>query len=142
MAVVSSFDRAAEHDPLDWTPAPLDYLGNRVWVVLGGGGLKGLAHVGAWQAIEEAAVEVAGIVGTSIGALVGALIASGLGWKELVPLALALRKQDIVRISRRAVLINGIRQEALFQGEPLREYIARVLPVSNCVGYGVDREGR
>src|SRR5690348_13165987 len=97
-----------------WTPAPLDHLGSRIWAVLGGGGLKGLAHVGAWQAIEEAGLRVSGIVGTSIGALIGALVAGGMRWKDLVPLAFALRKQDIVRINRRAVLINGIRQESLF----------------------------
>src|SRR6185436_4796008 len=87
------------HHP-GWTPAPMDHLGNRVWAVLGGGGLKGLAHVGAWQAIEEAGLQISGIVGTSIGALIGALVAGGMGWKELVPLAFALKKHDIVRINR------------------------------------------
>jgi len=91
--------------------------------------MKGLSHVGAWQAMEEAGVRFHGIVGTSIGALVGACVAGGMGWGELVPLAFALRKQDIVRFNRRAVWINGIRQESLFLGEPLRSYIERVLPV-------------
>ena len=113
----------------EWIPAPLDRLGDQIWAVMGGGGLKGLAHAGAWQALQEAEVKVSGIVGTSIGALVGALIASGMGWQDLVPLAFALKKDDIVRINRRAVLINGIRQESLFQGGPLRSYIERVLPV-------------
>jgi NTE family protein len=108
---------------------PLGHLGERVWAVLGGGGIKGLAHIGAWQAIEEAGVRVSGIVGTSIGGLIGACIAGGMGWKDLVPLAFALRKDHIVRINRRAVLINGIRQEALFLGEPLRRYIEDVVPV-------------
>ena len=126
---MSPRDQAGKEDPAGWTPAPLDYLGDRVWVVLGGGGLKGLAHVGAWQAIEEAGVKVAGIIGTSIGALVGAMIASGVTWQEMVPLVFALRKQDIARVNRRAVLINGIRQEALFQGEPLKAHIERILPV-------------
>jgi NTE family protein len=75
-------------------------------------------------------VKVAGIVGTSIGALIGAMIASGVGWRELVPLVFALRKQEIARVNRRAVLINGIRQEALFQGNPLKAYIVRTLPVT------------
>jgi NTE family protein len=91
--------------------------------------MKGLAHVGAWQAIEESGMRVSGIVGTSIGGLIGACVAGGMGWKELVPLAFALRKEHIVRINRRAVLLNGIRQEALFLGEPLRRYIEDVLPV-------------
>ena len=127
---MSAPDQGSRGDSVGWEPAPLDHLGKKVWVVLGGGGLKGLAHVGAWQAIEEAGVEVAGIVGTSIGALVGAVIASGVKWKDMVPLVFALRRRDIARVNRRAVLINGIRQEALFQGEPLKAYIARVLPVT------------
>jgi NTE family protein len=98
-------------------------------MVLGGGGLRGLAHVGAWQAVEEAGVAVHGIVGCSIGALVGACIAGGMGWEELVPLALKLEKKDIVRVNRRAVWINGIRQASLFQGEALRTYIRQILPV-------------
>lgn len=112
-----------------WEPGPLDRLGDRVWVVLGGGGLKGLGHVGAFQALEEAGVEVAGIVGCSIGALVGACVAGGLDWEELVPLAFDLERRHIARFNRRAVWVNGIRQESLFQEEPLREYIERVVPV-------------
>ena len=127
---MSTPDQGPKEDQAGWKPAPLGYLGKQVWVVLGGGGLKGLAHVGAWQAIEEAGVKVAGIVGTSIGALVGAMIASGVTWREMVPLVFALRKRDIARINRRAVLINGIRQEALFQGEPLKAHIAGILPVT------------
>lgn len=112
-----------------WRPGPLDRLGSRPWLVLGGGGLKGLAHVGAWQALQEAGVEPAGIVGTSIGALVGACLAGGMGWRELAPRAFDLRKSDIARINRRVVLLNGIRQESLLLGEPLRAYIHAVLPV-------------
>ena len=56
----------------------LEDLGDTPWVVLGGGGLKGLAHVGAWRALTEAGVQPAGIVGTSIGALAGALAASAM----------------------------------------------------------------
>lgn len=117
--------------PAGWAVGPLEALGDRPWVVLGGGGLKGLAHVGAWQALQEAGLPVAGIVGCSIGGLVGALIAAGMSWKELVPLAFDLKRTDIVRINRRAAWINGIKQESLFHDEPLREYIHRVLPVED-----------
>jgi NTE family protein len=91
--------------------------------------MKGLSHVGAWQALQEAGVRFHGIVGTSIGALIGGCIAGGMGWPELVPHAFALRREDIVRVNRRAVWINGIRQESLFLGDPLRDYIERLLPV-------------
>ena len=106
--------------------ADVGSLGDRVWLVLGGGGLKGLAHIGAWRALGEAGIAVEGIVGTSIGALVGALIASGRNWREMRTLARALRRQDIVRVNRRAVLFNGIRQQSVFRGDTLREYYGRV----------------
>lgn len=101
----------------------------RVILVLGGGGVKGMAHVGAWKALEEAGLEVAEIVGTSIGALVGACIAGGLGWRELAPRAVALRKRDIVSMNGRSLLVNGVRQRSVFHGERLAEYIAATLPV-------------
>ena len=105
-------------------------LGKRVWLVLGGGGLKGLAHVGVWRALTEAGVTVQGIVGTSIGALVGALVAAGEGWEEMQVRARDLRKEDIVRVNRRALLFNGVRQESIFRGDTLREYFEEVLPVA------------
>ncbi|HEX7050371.1 MAG TPA: patatin-like phospholipase family protein [Longimicrobiales bacterium] len=101
----------------------------RVILVLGGGGVKGMAHVGAWKAVVESGLEVAEIVGTSIGALVGACIAGGHGWRELAPRALALRKRDIVSLNGRSLLLNGIRRTSIFHGERLLEYVREVLPV-------------
>ena len=49
----------------------------KVGVVLSGGGAKGLAHIGALKVIEEAGVKVDYIGGTSMGAIVGGLYASG-----------------------------------------------------------------
>lgn len=100
----------------------------RVILVLGGGGVKGTAHAGAWRALREAGVEVTEIVGTSIGALVGASIAGGAEAEELESQARALMKKDIVDINRWALLPMGIRQQSVFQGVALREYVARVLP--------------
>ncbi|NWF99738.1 MAG: patatin-like phospholipase family protein, partial [Thermoanaerobaculaceae bacterium] len=42
-------------------------------LALGGGGMRGVAHLGVLAALEEAGVKVAGIAGTSSGALLGAL---------------------------------------------------------------------
>lgn len=112
-------------------------LGRRVWLVLGGGGLKGLAHVGAWRALVEAGVQVQGIVGTSIGALVGSLIAQGTPWERLHELAGELTRDDIVKINRRAVLINGIKQLSVFRGSTLREYFERLLPAQGWDALGV-----
>ncbi len=100
----------------------------RVVLVLGGGGIKGLAHIGAWRAIVEGGIEVSEIVGTSIGALVGACLAAGEGWEELASKALSLEKKDIVSMNGRSLLINGIRQASVFRDEAFRAYIDRVVP--------------
>lgn len=55
----------------------------KVGLVLSGGGAKGLAHVGVIKIIEEAGVKVDYVTGTSMGAIVGALYASGYSAKEL-----------------------------------------------------------
>lgn len=102
----------------------------RVVVVLGGGGVKGLAHVGAWKAIQEAGIRPAEIVGTSIGAFVGAAVAGGHEWAELAPRALSMVKQDIVVMNRWALLLNGIRQTSLFTATNFQAYIAKILPVT------------
>jgi NTE family protein len=100
-------------------------------LVLGGGGVKGLTHVGAWRALQDAGVTVSEIVGVSIGALVGACIAGGQGWPELSAAALALRKPDIVLLNRWTLLFNGIRQSSVFQSDALRLYVDSVLPVKS-----------
>ena len=102
----------------------------RVILVLGGGGVKGVAHAGAYRALVEAGVEVAEVVGTSIGALVGGSIAGGADPEELETRARELEKADIVDINRWALLPMGIRQQSIFRGEALREYIRDVLPVA------------
>ena len=49
----------------------------KVGLVLSGGGAKGLAHIGALKAIDEAGIKIDYIGGTSMGAIIGALYASG-----------------------------------------------------------------
>ncbi|MCA9191614.1 MAG: patatin-like phospholipase family protein [Planctomycetales bacterium] len=54
-----------------------DNLSRHAIIALGGGGARGLAHLGALQAIEEAGIVIDRIVGVSIGSLVGAMSATG-----------------------------------------------------------------
>ncbi|MGB5499810.1 MAG: patatin-like phospholipase family protein [Maribacter sp.] len=55
----------------------------KVGLVLSGGGAKGMAHIGALKVIEEAGVKIDYIGGTSMGAIVGALYASGYSATQL-----------------------------------------------------------
>ena len=113
---------------VSYEPAGPDGAGDAIWLVMGGGALKGLAHIGAWKAVQEAGIRVAGIIGTSIGAMVGAAFAGGRSVEEMETIARALRRRDIIRLRRRAVWINGIRAPSVFQGRPLHDFIRRLLP--------------
>jgi NTE family protein len=55
----------------------------RIGLALGGGGARGAAHIGALQALEELCVPVDAISGTSAGAIVGGLYASGMSPHEI-----------------------------------------------------------
>ncbi len=54
-----------------------ELAGRRTALVLGAGGAKGFAHVGALRVFEREGVEFDAVAGTSIGAIVGALVAMG-----------------------------------------------------------------
>lgn len=64
--------RAAEFQPAVPVPAQRPLV-----LALGGGGAKGIAHVGVLQRLEEEGIPVAGIAGTSAGAFTGGLYAAG-----------------------------------------------------------------
>ena len=55
----------------------------KVGLVLSGGGAKGLAHIGALKVIEDSGIRVDYIGGTSMGAIIGALYASGYSARQL-----------------------------------------------------------
>jgi NTE family protein len=53
-------------------------------LVLSGGGVRGVAHIGAIKALEEHDIYPSHIAGTSAGAVVGALYAGGCTWQEIL----------------------------------------------------------
>lgn len=55
----------------------------KVGLVLSGGGAKGLAHIGVLKVLDSLGVNVDYVAGTSMGAIVGSLYASGYSGKEL-----------------------------------------------------------
>lgn len=75
----------------------------RVGLVLSGGGARGLAHVGVLKALEQQRVPVDLVVGTSMGAIIGGLYASGMSATQ-IERELALVRWDEVfaaRVGRR-----------------------------------------
>jgi NTE family protein len=77
----------------------------RIGVALGGGAVRGAAHIGVLDVLDRAGLAPAVITGTSAGALVGALYAAGRDAAEISSLAGGLHWARLVRpsITRRAL---------------------------------------
>lgn len=61
--------------------------GRAAALVIGGGGARGFAHIGAFRAIEELGITIDLIAGTSIGGVFGTLIADGNSPENLLTMA-------------------------------------------------------
>jgi len=55
----------------------------KIGLVLSGGGAKGLAHIGVLKTIDSLGIKIDHIAGTSMGAVIGSLYASGYSGKDL-----------------------------------------------------------
>ncbi|UDY22950.1 patatin-like phospholipase family protein [Nocardioides sp. Kera G14] len=69
----------------------------RVALALGSGGARGYAHLGAVEEIRSRGYEIVAVAGTSMGAVVGGLVAAGKD-EEFADWASSLRQRDILRL--------------------------------------------
>ena len=95
-------------------------------VVLSGGGAKTAAHLGACRALKEAGFEPAWYVATSMGAVVAAGLASGMGNDELLERMAELGPRGIVR--DRLTPVAGLFLRSLLKPAPLRAAIEAIVP--------------
>lgn len=105
--------------------------GRRVGVVLSAGFFGFFGHAGFLRALEDAGVVPCCWGGTSAGALVGAMAASGLRAREVLERLAALRKADFWDPDPLGALAGGLRGHGatgLLRGERLRRLLERDLP--------------
>lgn len=114
---------------------PIDYRGNDavrfeqpqreslgrplIAVALGSGGPRGLAHVGVLKALEANGIVPDLIVGTSSGAIVGALYGSGLPIGDIETMAMELQPT--------AILDFSYSNRGYIRGEALQNFINRLV---------------
>lgn len=77
--------------------APAEPARPRIGLVLSGGGARGAAHVGVLKVLEELRVPIDVIAGTSMGAIVGGIYATGMTVEAMQSRISAIRTLDIVR---------------------------------------------
>jgi NTE family protein len=90
-------------------------------LVLSGGGIRGVAHIGAIKALEEHGIYPAHIAGTSAGAIVGALYAAGRTWEEMLDF---FKSTEIFSLANYAMGKPGFLDTEKFQDQ-LRAYISQ-----------------
>ena len=90
-----------------------------VALALGSGGARGFAHIGVIKALEEAGIVPDIVTGSSSGAVVAALYASGRQARELEDIALRLDQGDLVDY---VLFGNG-----WVKGEALQDFVNRMV---------------
>jgi NTE family protein len=92
-------------------------------LVLSGGGLKGLAHIGVLRALEERGLVPSLVVGSSIGSLIGAAWAAGVPTRQMEARARLIRRRDVFQVARADVAFRRLLAPALYRREPLETLI-------------------
>jgi NTE family protein len=82
----------------------------RIGLVLGGGGAKGSAHIGVLKVLEELRVPIDYIGGTSMGALVASMYASGMSPDEIERVVTSLNWDDLFTDSPPRAEIDWMRK--------------------------------
>jgi NTE family protein len=109
------------------SPARPRRKAHKIALVLGGGGLKGFAHIGVFRALQEMGIEPTVVAGTSIGALIGAAYARGMSVTEMADRARALKRRDLFRVNRMGILLERQHSPAIYLEEPLRQVVEGVV---------------
>ncbi len=95
----------------------------KIVLVLGSGGIRGLAHLGVLEVLEKNKIPISEIVGCSAGSLIGAFYAASLDLDFLKDIFLPLKRKDLVDFD-----LLGLRY-GLSSGEAFHHFLDKNLPV-------------
>lgn len=98
-------------------------MSKNVALVLGSGGARGLAHIGAIEALEERGYTISSIAGCSMGAIIAGMYAAG-QLQEAKEWFLRVDKQLILRMMD----INLLSSNSLVKGERIIKELEKVVP--------------
>ncbi|MFA5031614.1 MAG: patatin-like phospholipase family protein [bacterium] len=98
----------------------------KVGLVLGSGVAKGLAHIGVLKAIDKQKIPIDFIAGTSIGALIGAMYASGISGEEIEEIALNIDIKKTLALFTPTMSYSG-----LIDGQRVINFIESIIGRQN-----------
>jgi NTE family protein len=96
-------------------------------LVLSGGGLKGLAHIGVFRALEESGLVPDLVVGSSMGSLIAAAWASGMSPAEMQARALKVERRHVFKVAHTDMALRRMHSPAVYRREPLETLIASIV---------------
>ena len=99
----------------------------RTVLVLGGGGMRGMAHVGVLKALDMLGIQYDAVVGTSIGSLVGAMAAGGYSLDKIASIIKDVQKQDYFRLNVVKFLLKGTRAPSMYRGDLFKSRLRSIL---------------
>lgn len=94
----------------------------KITLVLGSGGARGLAHIGVIKYLEERRIPIHTIVGSSIGAMIGGVYASGIGTGAMEEIVHSMDKMRMAKI-----LIPGFTASGIFDNKRVRKFIKELV---------------
>lgn len=94
----------------------------KIGLALGSGSAKGLAHIGVLKVLDEQKIPVDFIAGTSIGALIGVVYASGVSTREMEEIAFNIDKKQITSFFTPTIPYSG-----LVEGKRITEFIKSII---------------
>ncbi len=95
----------------------------KVGLALSGGAARGIAHIGVLKALREAQISIDMIAGTSSGALIGALYASGLDIEKIEDKSLSLKWREFADFT--------LPKMGLISGKGIEEFVSEHTKVRN-----------
>lgn len=95
-----------------------------IGLALGSGAARGLAHIGVLKVLEEAAIPISYVAGTSIGAFIGALYAAGVPIQQMEKTLCDLDWRALTRVLAPILPTSG-----LLDSKKVANFMAELLPV-------------
>ncbi|HKX45692.1 MAG TPA: patatin-like phospholipase family protein, partial [Planctomycetota bacterium] len=109
----------------------------RIVLVLGGGGMRGMAHIGVLKAMRTLGLHCDAIVGTSIGALVGAMAAADYSVEKMEQMISGIEKEHYFQLNVVKFLLKGTRTPSMYRGDRFRARLAEILPDATFADLGM-----
>lgn len=97
-------------------------------LVLSGGGTNGAVEVGFYKAIQEFGIRIDQVIGTSVGAINGAMIAAGLPADEIASRWHTAKPDDYLKWNWRELLTRGLKARSLYDPRRMRQFLERAIP--------------